>query len=91
MTGLLRASARSGDIVGGGPTVTFGGGACGLYPVGDGAVGGLGHGSIPPLHGTALGDLSVKFGVRFTEKWWGVGWSKSGLGKSSSSPNSLYS
>ena len=63
----MRASAKSGEIVGGGPTVTFGGGACGLYPVGDGAVGDLGHGNIPPLHGTALGDLSVKFGVRFTE------------------------
>ena len=69
MTGLLRASARSGDIVGGGPTVTFGG-AGGLYPVGDGAAAGLGlgHGSIPPLLGTALGALSVKFGVKFTEK-----------------------
>ena len=57
--------------MGGGPTVTFGGGAGGLYPVGDGSVAGLGlgHGSIPPLLGTALGDLSVKFGVKFTEKW----------------------
>ena len=63
----MRASASSGDIVGGGPTVTFGG-PCGLHAVGNGAVGDLGHGNIPPLHGTALGDLSVKFGVRFTEK-----------------------
>ena len=61
----MRASASNGDIVGGGPTVTFGG-PCGLHAVGTGAVGDLGHGNAP-LHGTALGDLSVKFGVRFTE------------------------
>ena len=49
--------------------MTFGG-AGALYPVGDGAAAGLalGHGSIPPLLGTALGALSVKFGVKFTEK-----------------------
>ena len=60
----MRASASSGDIVGGGPTVTFGG-PCGLHAVGAGGAGDLGHGS-DPLHGTALGDLSVKLGVRLT-------------------------
>ena len=63
----MSASASKGC----GPTVTFGG-ACGLHAVGAGGAGDLGHGS-DPLHGTALGDLSVKLGVRFTLNWCGVG------------------
>lgn len=84
----MSASASSGDI-GGGPTVTFGG-PCGLPAVGAGAAGDLGHGN-DPLHGTALGDLSVKLGVRLTENWWGVGCRSNGLGKSSSNEKFLYS